>query len=177
MKTTDRQLRKELRQAGAETPEIDGLVSMAGSLRLLKEPAAGRTWLGVLKPALVASSALVVGVMIVMLAQSAAPTSWLYPVQKLSDSVAIKAHPQYRATVMMRRAQQVNQLIASHASTRTILSTLDSYDSEASHYKSLPGASYATFDYCKANLEQAKTAAPASVRQAITNSLDSLDTT
>lgn len=177
MRTTNRQLRKELHQAGAKSSEINGLLSVATSLKLLKEPATGQTWFRLLKPVLATASALVLGAIIVMLAQSATPTSWLYPVQKISDTAAIKAHPQYRATVMMRRAQQVNQLVADHASSRVILSTLASYDSQAAHYRNLPGASYAAFNYCKTNLEQAKTAASPNVRQAIVSSLDSLDTT
>lgn len=175
----DTRLRRELRLAGADASEIDELTSVAMRLRLLK-PAAktrGKVWPGALKPALMASSGLLLGVIVVMLAQSAAPTSWLYPVQKLSDAVAVKAHPGYRGTVMMRRAQQVNELVADHASPKVIMSTLDSYDAEAAGYKAMSGADYAAFDYCKTNLQQAAAAAPHSVRSAIDTSLESLNTT
>lgn len=174
MRTNHQQLRQELRQAGANASEADELTHIAASLGSLKATNEHKRWSMLLKPAVLASSALAVGLIIVMLAQSVTPTSWLYPVQKLSDAVAVKAHPGYRAAVMMRRAQQVNELVASHASSQVILSTLNSYSSEAAGYKASPNTNYAVFDYCKTNLEQAAAAAPYNVRQAIINSLDSL---
>lgn len=124
-----------------------------------------------------ASSGAVLGMALVIFSQSVAPTSWLYPVQELSDRGAIMIHPEYRATVMMRRARQVNELIGVAAAPATIKATLASYDSEAASYKAMAHANYAAFEYCQTNLRQAAAAAPGSVRQSILDSLDSLNTT
>lgn len=176
MSTSDLQLKRELSQAGAKASEVDSLASIAGSLRLLKSRPKLKVW-HILKPAVLATSSLALGALIVMLSQSVTPASWLYPVQKLSDAAAIEVHPGYRATVMMRRAQQVNQLVAGRASSGVILSTLDSYETEAKDYKSTPRSDYAAFDYCKANLRQAADSAPPDVRQAISDSLQELNNT
>lgn len=179
MNSEHQTLRQELHQAGAKSSEMDELVSVADQLRLLKTAPASsksRRWIKPLRPALIALPVLALSLIIIMLAQSAMPTSWLYPVQKMSDAVAVKIHPEYRATVMMRRADQVNELVNSHASRQLILSTLDSYQAEAADYKTLPHTSYAAFEYCETTLKQAAAAAPTDVRQAITNSLDSLQT-
>ena len=176
MSTTNRQLMRELELAGANAKEVVELTSLADKLRLLK-PSVSRhsnRFVNILKPVLLPSLAVVVGLFMVMLAQSVRPTSWLYPIQKLSDAVATEIHPEYRADVMMRRAQQVNQLVSSHASTDIILSTLASYKAEAEDYRSMPHANYAAFEYCKTNLEQAAATAPSNIRQAIVSSLNAL---
>lgn len=171
-------LREELVQAGAKPSEVDELGLIAARLSLLKAvPGQKPVWVKVLKPVASAVPALVVGAAIVILAQSVSPTSWLYPIQKLSDAVAIDVNPGYRVTVMMRRAQQVNELTENHASSSMILATLNSYDTEAANYKGMPHTSYAAFEYCRSNLEQAAAMAPNGVRQAINTSLKNLNAT
>lgn len=178
-------LERELISAGASPSEISGLMPLAAGLRKLgaAEHAGGtlrprpRWWTGMLRPALLAASGAVFGMAIVMASQSVAPTSWLYPMQELSDQGAIMIHPEYRATVMMRRARQVNELVASSATSATIKATLASYDKEAASYKLMNHSNYAAFEYCQTNLKQAAAGASGSLRQAILGSLDSLDTT
>ena len=152
-----KKLKRELLQAGAKPPEVDELDIVASKLKLLKNHDDRRqSWARVLKPVAIALPALFIGAAIVMYSQSSSPTSWLYPVQKLSDSLAIKASPNYRATVMMHRAQQVNQLVADNAPSQIILATLTSYDSEASSYRAMPHANYAAFEYRKSNFLESK---------------------
>jgi len=117
---------------------------------------------------------LAVGMALVMFSQTTLPGSILYPVQKLSDSMAVSVNPDYRGTVMMKRAQEVKQLIADHASSNLVLATLDDYKSEASAYTSV-SANYAVFDYCKSSLQQAATIATNPERQAIDATLSSLN--
>ena len=172
------QLEQELRQAGASPSEINELTSVALKLELLKTARKRKLiWTTVLKPVALAASGLALSGIIVMVAQSAIPTSLLYPVQKLSDAIVVDIDPGYRATVMMRRAQQVDELVAHHASPYVILATLGSYDSEAATYKDTMHDNYAAFDYCKSSLEQAATAAPQRVREAIIHSIDNIDAT
>ena len=78
---------------------------------------------------------------------------------------------------MMKRALQVNELVASHANPEKVLATLADYTEKASTYRSTPNADYAAFEYCKTNLQQAASTASPAVRQAIANSLQSLSST
>jgi hypothetical protein len=174
--TDKQQLTKELTAAGASQAEVRQLVPIAANLSLLKASKPKRAFTFA-QPLSFAAAGLVMGMFLVIVSQAALPTSWLYPVQKLSDSVAIDVHSQYRATIMMKRAQQVNQLVANHASANEVLAALADYTNEASAYKTMPHASYSAFEYCKSNLQQASAAASPSVRQAISGSLDSLKTT
>jgi hypothetical protein len=175
------QLRQELLQAGAKTAEVKALLPIASRLELLaRKQFAGveatSSRLRFFRPLTVGALGLIIGTFLVIVSQSVLPTSWLYPVQKLSDSVAIDVHPQYRATVMMKRAQQVNGLVAGHSSRQKVLATLADYTNEANAYKALPHANYAAFEFCKSNLEQAASAAPSPERAAITEALTSLQT-
>lgn len=186
MRNDRHQLRKELRQVGADGAEVDALLAIATGMRLLRQdqvaPAqrdrTSSPLQRISKPAAFAASGLVLGMLLVILSQSALPTSVLYPVQRLSDSIAINAYPQYRAAVMMRRAQQVNQLVAERASSPQVLAALADYRLEASVYKAMPHANYAAFEFCKTNLEQAASSTDsAQLRQAISSTLQSLETT
>ncbi len=180
-----KQLKQELRQAGARTAEISELSNIAAELPRLKhyEPAQAESMSveqrlhGLLKPLTGGLAGLALGVLLILIAQPVLPTSKLYAVQKFSDSVAVDVHPQYRATVMMKRAQQVNALVASHASSDKILATLADYTNQAKIYQDLPHANYAAFEFCKTNLQQAAANAPQPVKSAIANSLQSLETT
>lgn len=183
MSSAEQQLRKELLQTGVQAAEIDELTGIATLLSLLKDSTRDQSkhWTRILMPMLLSASSLVVGAVIIMSAQSVGPASWLYSVQRLSDSVAIKVHPQYRLNVMMRRAQQINQLVASHASSPIILDTLNNYQTEATDYKTRygykQGDNYRAFEYCHTVLQQAAAKAPANIRQAINDSLKSLNVT
>lgn len=174
------QLRTELSQAGATAAELKQLLPVAANLSLLKETSAKTatgSWLKIAKPAAFVASGLTAGMLLIVVSQAALPTSWLYPVQKLSDNVAVSLHPQYRANIMMKRAQQVNALVANHADSRQVMATLADYSREASAYRAAAHTNYAAFEYCKTNLEQAAAAASPEVRQAINGSLQSLETT
>jgi hypothetical protein len=179
------QLAKELKDEGASKTEIDQLMPIASNLRLLKtakqpedqSAKQGFTWFKLAKPLGFVGLGLVAGIILVTVSQAALPTSWLYPVQKFSDSVAVDIHPSYRATIMMKRAQQVNQLVANDASSKQVLATLADYTAEADSYKDSPHANYAAFEYCKSSLQQAAKAAPPNIREAISSSLSSLETT
>jgi hypothetical protein len=185
MKDYKQQLHKELLAAGASATEVKELLTIASNLSLLKtseavvakDNAKSIRWLRIIKPVAYTASGLVLGMFFVIVSQAALPNSTLYAVQKFSDSIAIDIHPQYRANVMMKRAQQVNELVARHADSKQVLATLADYTKEASIYKSTPHTNYAAFEYCKTNLQQAATAAPTDIRQAISSSLQALETT
>jgi hypothetical protein len=185
MRSNHSQLAKELREAGASNAEITELLPIASRLSQLRhrqtiatvDRAGLSQWLRILKLAVFTLSGLALGMFLVVMSQTALPTSLLYPIQKLSDGIAVGVNPQYRAIIMMKRAQQVNQLVAEHASSAQVLATLNDYTSEANIYKSSPHADYAAFDFCKTNLQQAALAASPPIRKAISASLQSLDTT
>jgi hypothetical protein len=181
------QLREELREAGASLAEVKALLPIASRLSTLNNNSnptiskgvstAPNFWLKVAKPTALAAFGLALGMYLVVISQATLPTSRLYTIQKLSDTIAADMHPQYRANIMMKRAQQVNALVAGHASSQQILATLADYTKEAGAYKSLSDGSYAAFEYCKTNLQQAASGASPDIRQAIAASLQSLDAT
>jgi hypothetical protein len=117
---------------------------------------------------------LVVGMGGVSLAQSSLPGSWLYPVKRASENAAVAVDPSYRATLMMRRASEVQQLVGKGASQQRVLATLTSYQAEAAAYKT---KNYAAYSYCKANLQQAEASANPAEKQMIASTLRSLSDT
>jgi hypothetical protein len=179
-----KQLRSELHQVGADNTEVEMLLPIASSLGRLKRGHAqsrakrrgAQLWPQFMKLAASGTLVLALGMFVIISSQIASPNSWLYPLQKVSDSVAISLHPQYRATIMMKRAQQVNQLVADHADSKLVLSTLADYTSEASAYKATPHANYAAFEFCRDNLQRAAAGAPPDIRRAITSSLQAIET-
>lgn len=178
-------LRHELKLAGASGSEINELLPVASALKQLKTPnhtilnsnVHRRRWASWPKIATLggmsALCGLALGTAIVIVSQTVLPGSWLYPVQKLSDNVAVAMQPRYRGTIMMKRAQQVNQLVAEHANSRVVLSALTDYRIEAAAYK-FKSTNYAVFEYCRSNLQQAATMSTGRQRQAIIDSLLSL---
>lgn len=182
---TIRQLKKELQEAGASSAEASQLSGIATKLpqlkgyKHIKDEGVGiknRQWRW-LKPLTGVLTGLAFGALLILVSQSALPTSWLYSVQKFSDSVVIDIHPQYRANIMMKRAQQVNALVANHASSSKVLATLADYTNQAKIYKTMPHADYAAFEFCKTNLQQATLSASPAVKRAIQSSLQSLEST
>jgi hypothetical protein len=178
-------LRNELKQAGASDSEVNELMRLTDSIKQLKEAKSmpklpvmkfrrPAKWRLVAPLGLASVTGLVLGMAIVILSQATLPGNVLYPVQKFSDSVAVSLDPSYRGTVMMKRAQEVKQLIANHSNSNLVLATLSDYTSEASVYKSAY-SNYAAFEYCKDSLQQAATMATSSERQAIQSSLSSLN--
>lgn len=184
MKSSTRQLQKELRHTGASPAELEQLVPIASELGLLKTSRTAHTsdhvtaspWPRMVTPAAFITSGLALGMFLIVMAQAALPTSRLYAVQKFSDSIVVSFQPQYRANIMMKRAQQVNELVGRHADAKQVLTTLADYTKEASIYTSSAHTNYTALEYCKANLQEAATAATPKVRQAISSSLRALET-
>jgi hypothetical protein len=177
-------LKEELKSAGASDSEVIELVAVASNLKQLKDSKSSvakpisqtqrhSRWRTLVPIGLTSLTGLALGMAVVILSQTVLPGSPLYAVQKLSDNVAVSVNPSYRGTVMMKRAQEVKQLIAQHANSNIVLATLADYQGEAMAYKSAP-ANYAVFEYCKANLQQAAAIAPTPERQAIDKTLLSL---
>jgi len=169
-------LSQELRRAGAKPAETDGLVKVAAQLRHLKAsgPAYARPrwrrW-NLAPLAMAAVAGIILGSVLVAYAQTSLPGSWLYPAKRASEKVAVAVDPAYRATLMMRRSQEVEALVGRHANQQVILATLADYRTAAAAYKA---DNYAAFEFCKSNLQQAASAAPGPERAAIDNTLSSL---
>jgi hypothetical protein len=177
-------LRGELKSAGASASEITKLTGIASNLKRLKNSKSPSSkpilhgqrpsrWKAPIPLGLTSLAGLILGMALVIFSQTVLPGSRLYPVQKLSDNVAVAVHPDYRGVVMMKRAQEVKQLVAQRANLNTVLATLTDYKNEAAIYKSV-STNYAAFEYCKSNLQQAAQTAPNPERQAIDNTLLSL---
>lgn len=174
-------LNKELGLAGAKRSEAGGLIEVADRLGTLKgshstyaKANSSRPWWQRWHVAPLGMSALIgifLGASLVAYSQASLPGSWLYPAKRVSEKVAVVFDPSYRATLMMRRSQEVEELIGMHASKRIVLATLADYRTEAAAYKS---PNYAAFEYCKNNLEQAAKVATSPEQSAISDALSSL---
>lgn len=177
-----RKLTAELRAAGATNTELKELGSIASNLSKLKRKslplgvpdrqrrARLRLVLGISAPAIIGVA---VGMFLVIASQTVLPGSSLYPVQAASDGLAAAINPRYQETLMMKRAEQVRQLIANHAPSKRVFATLADYKKQAASYKSV-ASNYAAFEYCKDNLQQAAGQATGRERQAINKTLSSL---
>jgi hypothetical protein len=177
-------LKNELRQVGATNSEVNELAELVSDIKQLKDSKdltqlpvmkfrRRATWRPLVPVGLASVSGIVLGMVLVIFSQATLPGSFLYPVQRLSDSMVVFVDPNYRGTVMMKRAQEVKQLVSNHANSSLVIATLNDYMSEASVYKSA-SSNYAAFEYCKNTLEQAANKATGSEHQAIEGSLSSL---
>ncbi len=178
MKDKRQQLRKELKSGGAKPSEVESLVMIAEQLRLLKKPSPTVSqkplWQRALPFASTGLASFMIGIFLVASSESVMPSSFLFPVQRLSDEVAINIHPEYRGRVMMKRVQQVKLLVANKASSQDILATLNDYQSVASEY-SFTSSDRKVLEFCKVSLTQAADMAQGADKQAITNVLDSFN--
>jgi hypothetical protein len=167
-------LEKELSATGAGSSEVRALTSIAKQLGHLRTATVAGTKRS-RKVVLSFGLAVFTGTMLLLVisAHNVLPGSVLYPVQKTSDNIAIAIHPSYRASVMMRRAEQVKTLVTEQAPTNTILATLDDYQHQAVVYKA-GYVNYEVFEHCKASLSQAAKQATNPERQAINDALVSL---
>lgn len=173
-------LERELQSAGASAAEARDLAALASRLKRLPSPAARnnapsrRAWKFGFYAGSFASAGLAMGMALIVYAQAALPGSWPYVVQKTTDTAVVHVQPQYRATVMMKRADQVRQLIARHAAKQTVVSALADYQTAAESYKTMR-TNYAAFEYCEATLRHAAANAPTAERAAIEKSLKALN--
>ncbi|HUD11417.1 MAG TPA: hypothetical protein VMS08_03330 [Candidatus Saccharimonadia bacterium] len=176
-------LEKELEQSGATQDEARTLANYAQSLRQLKdsEPKLrplnvgtlhshklrpGRTRM--LATGLTVIGTLVAGIAIAAVAQTSIPGNFLYPVKRVTENVAVTLQPNYRGVLMMRRAQEVAQLVALHKNPGLVNETLQSYKTDVADYK---GNNYADFEYCENSLAQAQSMSQGSERLAIATTL------
>jgi hypothetical protein len=95
----------------------------------------------------------------------------LYPLKRTSEAVALQAQPDFRGVLMMRRAQEVRELVGHNGSPDLVASTLHDYASDAVAYKAQTTQNYAAFRYCQANLQQAESQASGQERQQIASTL------
>jgi hypothetical protein len=167
------QLIKELRDSGASPTEIRAFTALASELGSLRIRKLSKT----VMPFVLALSAVAACIVLVYSSQNVLPTSHLYPVQKFADAFVARVDPSYRKTVMMKRADQVQELVSDKAQPKLILAALADYSNEADAYGTLSNAKYSAFRYCKSKLEQAALSAPSGVRQAIITSINSIDVT
>ncbi len=170
----DHTLRQELLAAGASETEAQDLKDLAMQLSRLKpgsDKARNRGWKLAVPLSIAAGVAIVL--LIVTLANGSLPGNPLYPVQRTSDSVAIALHPSYRASVMMRQAEQVRVLVETHAPSSEVMTALNEYQHQATIYRT-HYANYRVFENCKNSLQQAANHAAGPDRQAIDQTLAGL---
>lgn len=173
------QLRRELLDAGARPEDLVGLVAAAqAASRFGKaewaERRRGRFRLPRLASfGLTAAAGLALGVGLVVLAQSALPGSFLYPIQQASDAVALWVRPDYRATLMTKRMIQMTALIDHHAGQPQILAAVADYQSAAADYQAASG-NYQILEFCRSSLQRAGGQTTGAVHRAVEQALANL---
>lgn len=173
-------LTQELLSAGATEREARELAQIASGLSRLKgtEPALAtkpRPWwrprLGLWSFLGTAVVGLAAGTAVFAIAQTSIPGNWLYPVKRASERITVMTQPDYRTTIMMRRAQEVKLLVAQKRSSRLVTTTLAEYETDVHGLKT---KNYAALNYCHACLQQAEAAATPAEKQQISAVLDHL---
>jgi len=179
-------LEAQLQQAGATERESKELARLARSLHHLQgqEPKRAASAATPMPPqvrppyrrrmvsvGLAAIGSILVGVALAAVAQTTYPGTLLYPVKQLTESVAVAIQPNYHGVLMMRRAQEVKQLVALHRSPSLVNATLQNYKAQVARYK---GGNYADFEYCENTLRQAEALASGSERLAIAATIASV---
>ena len=172
-------LKKELEVAGASTAEADDLIVLAKQLTTLKETDHKDmpllvTLVRSLCYSMVPIGCFMAGVLTITLSQAGEPDSPFFPIQEISDRMAVQLSPNYRGEVMMKRAQQVRYLVTEHASQAKILAALNDYQIEAATYAFTPH-NYDVYSFCKSNLSQAAAGANGDTKQAILHTLNVLE--
>jgi hypothetical protein len=99
--------------------------------------------------------------------QSALPGDPLYSVKRSTENIAAAFEPSQHDRIMMNRASEINQLVATHRSPKLINDTLVSYDMAV---KKAPG-SYAAREYCENMLHTAANQSDPTTRSQIMKSL------
>jgi hypothetical protein len=179
-------LESELKQAGASEAEAKSLANLAVSLHALKgtEPQLARefkyygpppspwlAWSKVMFGSLTVIGALSIGLIIASVSQTTIPGNLLYPIKQFTENLAVAVQPDYRGVLMMRRAQEVKQLVAQNSSPRLVDATLQNYKFEVAQYK---GGNYADYEYCESTLLQAEHMASGTQRLAIAQTIASV---
>ncbi|HEY2004092.1 MAG TPA: hypothetical protein VGH44_03160 [Candidatus Saccharimonadia bacterium] len=175
-------LKEELLSAGAGPVEADELMQLAMSVSQLKgaEPQYTKSHRKRLWPAAfgfwpmlgTAAAGLAAGTLVVAIAQTSLPGSWLYPVKRTSERVAMLTQPDYKAVVMMHRAQEVRMLVATKQSDHLVTAALSDYKTDMQGLKT---KNYAALDYCHDNLVQAGSMATPVEKQQISSVLTELN--
>lgn len=166
-------VQKELRRAGADELEAKNLALLADQLRPVRKNIQKSRRMPIILTGFAATVTALA--MLVVIAQNSLPGSWMYPTKKASERVAVAIDPSFRATIMMRRAHEVQKLVAARSDTNEVLAALAAYKTEAGTYATHT-TNYRAFESCKRSLRQAQAQAHGVEAQAISRTLDSLAT-
>lgn len=184
----DKELRSELRLAGASEDDVASLIKLSGNLRMLdtvsqsqiSEPSqwhtVSRSFIKRLAPAMVAGVAcLMIGIYSIVAAQVSQPGQSLYAVKKVSEKGAVIIDPQFKVNVMIRRVREVDYLVSNKAPSPVILGVLEQYNVATADYKiqASEGMARSTplFKYCEQTLINAEAKATGPEREAISRVL------
>jgi hypothetical protein len=165
----NRSLKQELMDEGASQTEASRLSELAQNLpklRLLPSPSPSLAfrkrqltrrlnWRRIsvfVRYSATAMAAVLIGVVVTSGAQSALPGDPLYGLKLQSETLAAHFQPQMHDQIMMNRADEISQLVASHRNVRLIDATLNSYNLAV---ELDPSGSYSARDYCASMLRSA----------------------
>lgn len=183
-------LEQELREGGAGVAEARELAQLAARLPELRQLPLVATPPGLkvgrrfarrrqawarsrwaLALAGTAAAAVLVTGGVIAAAQSAIPGEALYPVKLETERVAVRFAPGMHDEIMMRRADEVNELVVHNARPAQVDATLAAYERAV---VSDGSGSYAARDYCAGMLKTAAGQADPATRAKIMSSLSRL---
>lgn len=130
-------LERELYLAGASGEDMPSLLRAAESLSVVSAPfATSRRKSGFQNARFLVS--LFIGAMVLVLsgsvlstvARQSLPGDLLYAYKRLNEKIATKIEPELRPVVMMRRSDEVHNLVLQGASQDVVLASVDAYVDE-----------------------------------------------
>jgi len=141
------QLETELRKAGASHDEAAQLAQLGAALHELPHPAQihhsselkrelarqiiatsnePKRWMPWMT-AVGFSAALIGGIFVTSVARSSYPGDLTYSLKRASEQITVAVQPAYRDQMMMRRSDEVRHLVETHADSKLVAVTIDSY--------------------------------------------------
>ena len=187
-------LTKELKIRGLSQAQADELGEVAGSLRQIgrfprseevKEQFLVRllgarkkesfAWSRLFAPAV--AFVLILAVLAsgsVVLAQKSLPGDFLYPVKRLSENAAVSLNPEFEQKIVVRRSQEVKDLVEQKEDPGLVKDTLDDFSKDSQKAKS-EGHANGNIEEGVRNLEDARERSSDDERRQIEETLKTLE--
>ena len=110
----------------------------------------------------------------VVFAQKSLPGDFLYPVKRLSENVAVSLRPELEQEIVVRRSQEVKDLVEQKEDPELVKNTLDDFSEDSQKAKS-EGHTNGNLEEGVRNLEDARERSSESERKQIDETLKKLE--
>jgi len=117
---------------------------------------------------------LVLGAGSVVFAQKSLPGDFLYPVKRLSENVAVSLNPALEQEIVVRRSQEVKDLVEKKEDPQLVKNTLEDFSEDSQKAKN-KGQANGKLEESVKNLEEAKERSSEDERRQIEETLKKLE--